>query len=186
LKNKSNRKYHLRFVVDAIPEVLRTGAQWRNLNHRVIPWQSAYYYFRRWKADGTLERPSAALNQWEWERRGKPATPNLLCIDSQSVRAAALVGRETRIDGSKLINRARSTSSWAPWGWPGRGDATRPKSPTGQIGAKCNAQDITNKSKAWQYNLPMGVSMSSGGENRFSIPNVRVFPGIGRLITNFL
>jgi transposase len=104
LKDKRKRKHHLRFVVDAILEVLRTGAQWRNLNHPVVPWRSAYYYFRKWKADGTLERLNAALNQWERERRGKPATPSLLCIDSQSVKAAAFVGRETGVDGNKLVN----------------------------------------------------------------------------------
>jgi transposase len=42
LKDKRKRKHHLRFVVDAILEVLRTGAQWRNLNHPVVPWRSAY------------------------------------------------------------------------------------------------------------------------------------------------
>jgi transposase len=104
LNDQRKRKHHFRFVVDAILEVLRTGTQWRNLGHPLVPWQSVFYYFRKWKADGTLERPNAALNQWERKMRGKPATPSLLCIDGQSVKAAALVGRGTGIDGNKPIN----------------------------------------------------------------------------------
>lgn len=98
------RKYSLRYVVDAILQVLRTGTQWRNLKHPIVPWRSVYYYFRKWKADGTLERLNAMLNQKERIRQGKAATPSLLCIDSQSVKSVAFVNQHKGIDGNKCVN----------------------------------------------------------------------------------
>jgi putative transposase len=91
LKNPRKRKYCLRQMIDGILQVLRTGCQWRNLKHPVVPWESVYYYFRKWKADGILKRLNATLNQKERERQGKAATPSLLCIDNLSVKVAAFV-----------------------------------------------------------------------------------------------
>jgi transposase len=99
-----NRKYSLRYVVDAILQVLRTGTQWRNLKHPIVPWRSVYYYFRKWKTDGTLERLNATLNQQERIRQGKAATPSLVCIDSQSVKSVAFVSQHKGIDGNKCVN----------------------------------------------------------------------------------
>ncbi|WP_162052977.1 transposase, partial [Pontibacter pamirensis] len=51
------RKHSLRVIADAIFWCLRLGNQWRNLPTELFPkWQLVYYYFSRWKADGTLER----------------------------------------------------------------------------------------------------------------------------------
>jgi len=103
------RKYSLRYVVDAILQVLRTGTQWPNLKHPIIPWRfipwwSVYYYFRKWKADGRLERLNATLNHKERIGQGKAARPSLLCIDSQSVKSVAFVSQHKGIDGNKCVN----------------------------------------------------------------------------------
>ncbi len=76
------------------------------------------------------------LNQWERKRRGRPATPSLLCIDSQSVNAAAFVGRETGIDGNKLINGRKKHIIVDTLGLVWGVVVTRPTSPTGP-GATC-------------------------------------------------
>lgn len=104
LHQPRKRKHDLRAVVNGILWLLRTGSQWRNLPLCYPPWPSVYYYFRRWQADGTLERLNGKLNQAERIRQGKAATPSLLCIDSQSVKSVAFVGLDKGIDGNKCIN----------------------------------------------------------------------------------
>jgi transposase len=104
LKDQRKRKYSLRQVIDGILQVLRTGTQWRNLKNTLVPWRCVYYYFRKWKGDGTLERLNATLNQKERERQGKAPTPSLLCIDSQSVKSVAFVSKDKGIDGNKCVN----------------------------------------------------------------------------------
>jgi transposase len=98
------RKYDLRDIVDAILWYLRTGSQWRNLPECFPPWGSVYYYFRQWKADGTLERLNAGLNRKERARVGKAETPSMLCIDSQSIKAAPFIDQDKGIDGNKRVN----------------------------------------------------------------------------------
>ena len=65
------RKYELREVVNTILWQLRVGAQWRNLPDNFAPWQSVYYYFRKWQKDGTLQKMNEGLNKKERKRRGK-------------------------------------------------------------------------------------------------------------------
>ena len=104
LNDKRKRKHNLRMIINGILDILRTGTQWRNLRFSGLPWQSVYYYFRRWKQDGTLERLNSILNQKERARQGKESTPSLLCIDSQSIKSVPFVNQDKGIDGNKLIN----------------------------------------------------------------------------------
>ena len=82
------RKYDLRDIVDGILWYLRIGSQWRNLPETYPKWVSVYYYFRKWKKDGTLLRLNEGLNKKERKRRGKAETPSMFCIDSQSVKTS--------------------------------------------------------------------------------------------------
>lgn len=97
------RKYDLRAIVNAILWYLRIGSQWRNLPDGFPAWQSVYYYFRCWKADGTLEKLNAGLNRLERTRVGKQETPSMFSIDSQSVKAAPFIDEDKGIDGNKRI-----------------------------------------------------------------------------------
>lgn len=90
--------------MDSILKVLRTGTQWRNLELEGMCWQCVYYYFRRWKRDGCLERLNAHLNQKERKRQGKSPTPSLLSIDSQSIKSAPFVCQDKGIDANKRVN----------------------------------------------------------------------------------
>ncbi len=45
----------LRQVVNAIRYVTRSGAQWRMVPHDLVPWGTAWSYFRRWREDGTWQ-----------------------------------------------------------------------------------------------------------------------------------
>ena len=104
LSNHRKRKHDLRDIVDAILWYLRLGGQWRNLPENYPPWQSVYYYFRKWKRDGSLDRLNEGLNRKERTRQGKEESPSLLSIDSQSIKAAPFVSKEKGIDGNKKIN----------------------------------------------------------------------------------
>lgn len=98
------RKYCLRSVVNGILKTLRVGNQWRNMEDKYPPWESVYYYFRKWKKDGTLVRINSELNKKERKSQGKEDTPSLGCIDSQSVKAAPFISCEKGLDGNKKVN----------------------------------------------------------------------------------
>jgi len=98
------RKYDLRQITDGILWILRIGSQWRNLPESFPAWQSVYYYFRKWKNDGTLQKLNEGLNRKERKRLGKEPTPSMLSIDSQSIKAGPFIGWDRGIDGNKRIN----------------------------------------------------------------------------------
>ena len=50
-----NRKVNLREVFNAILYLVRTGCQWNYLPHDFPPTGTVYYYFDKWKQDGTLD-----------------------------------------------------------------------------------------------------------------------------------
>ena len=104
LPTKRKRKYDLRDVVDAIFWMLRIGSQWRNLPETFPPWQSVYYYFRRWKSDDTLQKLNEALNKKERIRQGKEPPPSMLSIDSQSIKAGPFISQNKGVDGNKRVN----------------------------------------------------------------------------------
>jgi transposase len=101
-----NRKriHDLRQIVNTILWLLRTGCQWRNLPEEWPNWQTVYYYFRRWKQDGTFQRINIALNQLDRKRVNKEAYPSVLCIDSQSVKLAPMIWEDRGMDANKRVN----------------------------------------------------------------------------------
>lgn len=104
LPTERKRLHSLRVVADAVFYVLRAGNQWRNLPEGFPKWELVYYYFRKWQTDGTLERLNFSLNIRERTRQGREASPSLMSVDSQSVKAAPFVSEETGVDGNKKIN----------------------------------------------------------------------------------
>ena len=46
------RKAPTRDLVNAILYFLRAGGSWRLLPHDLPPWQTVYYYLRRWPREG--------------------------------------------------------------------------------------------------------------------------------------
>lgn len=108
-KRGKKRKKNIRSVVNAILKIVRTGVQWRNIDEVYGPWQSIYYYFRKWKKDGTWGRILQELVANERIKRGRNAQASASAIDSQSVKKSAFVSLDCGIDGNKKINgRKRS------------------------------------------------------------------------------
>ena len=64
--------------------VLRGGCAWRLLPHDLLPWQTAYHYFRAWRIDGTWEQIHTVLRERLRRLAGRLPTPSAAVIDSQS------------------------------------------------------------------------------------------------------
>jgi len=80
------RSVDLREVMNAILYLVRTGCSWRLIPHDLVPWGTAWAYFRRWRDDGTLERVHAELRGQVRRAAGRDPRPSAGCIDSQSVK----------------------------------------------------------------------------------------------------
>ena len=107
---KRKRKLNLRDITDAILWLDRTGTQWRNLPESFPSWKAVNYYFNKWRWDGTLIKLNIGLNMLRRIQEGRDPNPSLVCLDSQSVKAAAMIAQERGFDGNKRINgRKRQT-----------------------------------------------------------------------------
>ena len=107
---KRKRKLNLRDITDAILWLDRTGTQWRNLPESFPSWKAVNYYFNKWRWDGTLIKLNIGLNMLRRIQEGRDPNPSLVCLDSQSVKASAMIAQERGFDGNKRINgRKRQT-----------------------------------------------------------------------------
>lgn len=103
LRNKRKRKHSLREILNGIFYLLKTGCQWRMLPHCFPKWELVYYYFSKWKNDGTIELIHELLRDKVRKQAGKQESPSLACIDSQSVKTTRIGGNYRGIDGGKKI-----------------------------------------------------------------------------------
>lgn len=98
------RKHDLRSIVNALFYITRTGIQWRNMPNQFPEWMIVYYYFRRWKQDGTFETLNLYLGQLERYLSDKEVDPSLVCVDSQSIKSVPFVNCQRGLDPHKKIN----------------------------------------------------------------------------------
>ena len=99
------RKASTRELVNAVLFFVRSGAAWRLLPHDLPPWQTVYYYLRRWQREGVWNRVHHALVMMDREHSGREASPTAGMLDSQSVRTADQKG------ASKATMRARRSGA---------------------------------------------------------------------------
>ena len=96
------RTVDLRRVVDAIFYISRSGCQYRMLPRDFPLWTTVYYYFAKWKADGTLECIHDALREHVREQ-DRPTERKTASVDSQSTDSHGT--REDRaFDGGKKLD----------------------------------------------------------------------------------
>jgi len=82
------RIYQDRPVLDAIFYVLRSGCQWRMIPHDLVPWWTAYRWYRTWAADGTWDAVHDQLRALVRIAAGKDPHPSAAVLDAQSVKSS--------------------------------------------------------------------------------------------------
>ena len=101
--DKRKRKYFMKDVFNTILYVVKGGIQWRMIPKDMVPWESSYYYFRKWKLNGLIEELHDFLVEKVRINKGKKECPSVGIIDSQSVKATNMCEGNIGYDGGKKI-----------------------------------------------------------------------------------
>jgi putative transposase len=80
------REVNMRSLINGVFYLVRTGCAWRMLPKDYPPWQTVYYYFARFKKDGTWQRLHDLLRTRVRHKSGKHKQPSAAILDSQSVK----------------------------------------------------------------------------------------------------
>jgi transposase len=81
------------------------------------PWQTVYWYFNQWEQARVTEKILPVVRAQLRVREGRNPQPSAGLIDSQSVKGADTVGRDTRgYDAGKKINGRKRFPSPTPSG----------------------------------------------------------------------
>jgi transposase len=100
-----HEKHPRREVVNAIFYVVRTGCSWRQLPLDYPPWQTVYWYFKRWNAEGAVDRLHDALRDQLRDEADRDPMASAAIVDAQSVKGADTVGALSRgFDAGKKVN----------------------------------------------------------------------------------
>jgi transposase len=97
--------YCHRSILDAVRYLVDNGIKWRAMPADFPPWDRVYAFFRRWRDQVLVVEFHDRLRDRVRRRLGRDVEPTAAVIDSQSVKADAVVGSDSRgFDGGKLIN----------------------------------------------------------------------------------
>jgi transposase len=101
--------YCRRDIVDAIRYLTHNGPVWRALPADLPHWRTVYGYVRDWQASGATRRMHDELREAVRVLAGRSPAPTAAIIDSQSVKAADTVGKDSRgyDAGKKIEGRKR-------------------------------------------------------------------------------
>src|SRR6185437_14727638 len=93
-----------RRVVDAILYLNRTGCAWRQLPHDFPPWATVFWYHKRWREDGVVDRLHDALRDHVRDARDRDLMASAGCVDAQSVKGADHRRGPCGFDAGKKVN----------------------------------------------------------------------------------
>ena len=104
---KRKSKWELRRIWEAICYVTKTGCQWRLVPCCYAPWQTVYWYFRKWALEGVIEIAHQCIRKAIRKATGKNESASVGIIDSASVRMSSISGQPRGIDGNKKIKGSK-------------------------------------------------------------------------------
>jgi transposase len=101
--------YCRRDIVDGIRYLVHNGCVWRALPADLPHWRTVYGYVWHWQASGATRRMHDQLREQARVLAGRRPEPTAAIIDSQSVKAADTVGKDSRgyDAGKKIEGRKR-------------------------------------------------------------------------------
>ena len=100
------RSVDLREILNAIRYMARTGGGWRMLPKDFPPWQTVYWWFRRFARLLLFRTIHDVALMIDRERQGREASPSAGVIDSQTVKAPSAAARGYDA-GKKIVGRKR-------------------------------------------------------------------------------
>jgi len=98
-----------RDIIDSIRYLVHNGSVWRALPADLPHWRTVYGYVRDWHRSGATRRMHDALREQVRVLAGRRPQPTAAIIDSQSVKAADTVAKDSRgyDAGKKIEGRKR-------------------------------------------------------------------------------
>lgn len=105
-KRGRKRTTDLREVVNAIRYMVRSGCEWRMLPVHFPPWQTVYWWFRRFVRLLLFRTIHDLAVMVDRERAGREASPSAGVLDSQSVKAP-LAAERGYCAAKKVVGRKR-------------------------------------------------------------------------------
>lgn len=103
LNDQRKRKHNLRDIINGIFYLQKTGCQWRMIPKEYPPYESCYYYFRKWKNTSVWKMINKCLVELYRIKQGKSSSPSVGIIDSQSVKSSEWGVPDKGVDGYKKI-----------------------------------------------------------------------------------
>jgi transposase len=100
-EDAGQRTHSLREVFNALPWLVRTGAQGRYLPGDFPPWEAVYQQARRWLAAGAIEAMAHDLRALLRLAAGRAKAPTAAILDSRTVQSTPESGARAGSDGHK-------------------------------------------------------------------------------------
>ena len=101
------RIWPLRSILDAIFYVSKGGIQWRMMPLELPPWQTVYYYYRKWRRSGVWDLLHESLRSKVRRKQGKEGSPSVGILDSQSVKTVQQGGQRGYDAAKRVKGRKR-------------------------------------------------------------------------------